>query len=68
MIQHGQGCAGMVHVRIRHGRIFTQYIHAVDRAIMNGVNDLDHRKARLRIQFCIPQFFKFREVFLLDDF
>jgi len=51
VIEHRQRLACVVQIRIRHGRILTFDVHAVDRPGMDRIHDLDHGQTLLRIKF-----------------
>ena len=63
VLQTGHGMAGMVQVRVAHGRVFAHDVHAANlvRVAVIGqrfVHDLDHGVARLVVQLGAPEVFK----------
>ena len=57
MIEHGKGGAGMVQVRVGHGRIFAHDVHAFEGAFMNGSHDFHHGQARPGVECGTPEIF-----------
>ena len=60
MLELGQRRAGVVGVRVGHRRVLAHDVHALDRAGVDRVDDLDHGQAGLGVELGAPQLLEAR--------
>ena len=58
MLEPRQRLAGVVRVRVRHGRVLAHDVHGLDPAGMDRVDDLDHGEARPLVELLTPERFQ----------
>ena len=59
MFELGQRLARVVHVGVRHRRVFAHDVHALDLVAMHRVHNLDDGQAALVVERGLPQILKF---------
>ena len=64
MFKPGKGAPRMAQIGIGHGRVFAHDIQPPEIAVMDGVHDLDHGLARLRVKRRAPEPLEFFPVLI----
>ena len=58
MVKLGKPRSGVAGIWIRHRRVFTHNVHAVNLARMHGIHDFNDREAGIWIEFLPPKVFE----------
>ena len=58
MLELRDRLAGMLHIRVRHRRVFAHDVHSTNIAGMDRLHDFHDGQAALGIELCTPQLFE----------